>query len=207
MSGASGLMVGLLLAAGAGARYGGDKLMARLPDGRTLVEAAATAMSDALHRVVAIVRPGDPVLAGVLADAGCEIRVCPAAEEGMGASLACGAAHAADADGWVVGLADMPLIRRETIARVADLLTGEPRTIAAPVHEGRRGHPVGFGRAYGPDLRALSGDTGARSVIESHRARLRTFETDDAGVLADVDTESDLRRLARMTITAAEEGA
>ncbi|MES1944471.1 hypothetical protein PC39_10157 [Salinisphaera sp. PC39] len=200
-------MVGLLLAAGAGARYGGDKLLARLPDGRTLADASASAMAGVLQRVVAIVRPGDRVLAGVLAEAGCEIRVCRTAEEGMGASLACGVAHTADADGWIVGLADMPLIRRETIARVADLLTGEPRAIAAPVHEGRRGHPVGFGRAHGPDLRALGGDRGARPVLESHRAWLRTFDTDDAGVLADVDTDSDLRRLACMAMTATEEGA
>lgn len=113
----------------------------------------------------------------------------------MGASLACGVEHTADADGWIIGLADMPFIRRGIIARVAELLDGAPWAIAAPTHGGRRGHPVGFGRAYGPDLRALGGDVGARSLLNTHRARLRTFDTDEPGVVIDVDTESDLRRI------------
>lgn len=185
------MITGVLLAAGAAERYGADTLVAALPDGRGVAAAAAAAMVQALPRVLAVVRPGSTELAAALRAAGCKVCPCERADEGMGASLACGVAACPDADGWVVGLADMPWIRADTIARVAAALA-DGAAVAAPVHGGRRGHPVGFAAALGAELTALAGDQGARAVVAAQRERLRLVETDDPGVLLDVDTPRDL---------------
>lgn len=189
------MIVGILLAAGAARRFGSDKLLARLPDGRTVAGASAAAMVAALGQVMAVIRPDNLALGRDLAAAGCRVTHCPAADEGMGASLACGVAAVPDATGWVVGLADMPAISRDTIAQVGDKLLGCDEGIVAPAYHGTRGHPVGFGRAYGDALRALGGDAGARSIVQSNRRHLSVFETEDPGILLDVDRPSDLCRV------------
>ena len=191
-------IVGLLLAAGEGARFGGGKLMARVPRtahgvsaGTPIGAAAAMHMMAALNDVVAVIRPRDAMLEHALAATGARVIACDRAAEGMGATLACGVAASKDADGWIVALADMPWIAPTSIAAVADALR-EGSEIAAAHFEGKRGHPVGFAKKYGPVLAALTGDEGARSVIAARQWALQLVEVDDPGVLRDVDRPSDL---------------
>lgn len=184
---------GILLAAGRGARFdpsgARNKLLQPLTDGRPVALAAAHAMLGALPRVIAVLRPDADALAALLEDAGCEIIICPDAASGMGASLAYGIARAADADGWIVGLADMPHLRGDTVQSIARALA-EGVQIAAPFHAARRGNPVGFGRMHRQALLSLSGDTGARALLGMHP--VTAIDTDDTGVLRDIDTPADL---------------
>ncbi len=111
----------------------------------------------------------------------------------MGASLACGVAASAAADGWVIALADMPWIEAGTIGKVAAAVAqGAP--IAVPVVAGRRGHPVGFGAAFRDALTALGGDRGAKRLLEAHPHAVREIVVADRGILRDVDTPEDLAR-------------
>jgi molybdenum cofactor cytidylyltransferase len=184
--------VGILLAAGRGTRFGGHKLLHPLADGTPLGVASARALRATIERVVAVVRPGDAALAAALGEAGCEILYCERADAGMGASLASGVAHAADASGWVVALADMPYVRTDTIAAVV-LALREGASIAAPVlADGRRGHPVGFAAQWRHDLAALGGDAGARRLLREHATRVRWLPSDDAGCVVDIDVAADL---------------
>jgi len=190
--------VGILLAAGRGARFGGAKLLAPLPApshgaaaGTPVGAAAALHLLAALGQVVAVVRPGDTLLHDVLAATGARVVVCPRAEEGMGASLACGVAAAPADAGCIVALADMPWIAPATIARIAQALR-DGASIAAPVHRGERGHPVGFAARHRAALLALSGDEGARSVVALDPAAVTAIGVDDPGVVRDVDRPADL---------------
>jgi molybdenum cofactor cytidylyltransferase len=61
-------------------------------------------------------------------------------------------------------LGDMPLVAPDELAAIAAAVDG-PEAVAVPVHAGRRGNPVGFGRAWFPRLAALTGDRGARALI------------------------------------------
>ena len=192
-------LAGLLLAAGAGARFGGSKLLAPLPAashgvaaGTPIGVAACLHLVAALPRVVAVVRPGDVAVADRLRDTGAEVVVCERAYEGMGVSLASAVQAAADAGGWIVALADMPWIAPATIAAVADALHAGA-SIVAPAYGAERGHPVGFARAHYAALAALRGDEGAKTVVAAHAASLRIVEVDDAGVVRDVDHPTDLR--------------
>ena len=66
--------------------------------------------------------------------------------------------------------------------------------VVVPVWQGRRGHPVGFRACYFPELCQLSGDSGARAVLQRHRSSLLQLPVDDPAVLRDVDTVGDLPR-------------
>ena len=92
----------------------------------------------------------------------------------------------------MVALADMPWILPSTIARVASAVA-EGSPVAAPFHHGMRGHPVGFSAACFAALAALTGDDGAKSVVEAHRDMLARIDVDDDGTLCDIDTPADLR--------------
>lgn len=191
-------IVGVLLAAGRGVRFGGDKLLAPLPvavgevpAGTPIGVASARNLGAALAEVLVVTRPGEPLLAARLRAEGARTIECPDAQRGMGATLACGVAASSDADGWLIALADMPWVTPATIAAVAAALASGA-DIAAPVYRGTRGHPVGFARSHRRALLACSGDEGARGVIAAHREHLVPVDVDDRGVVRDVDTPADL---------------
>lgn len=179
--------VGILLAAGASRRFGTDKRLHRLPDGTPMALASARRLLAACPRSLAIVRPGDDVLATLLTRAGMPVIVCPDAELGMGHTLAAGVAAAAEASGWLVALADMPYIAGGSyLAVIAALADGA--AIARPTFEGRPGHPVGFSAAFKTELLGLRGDRGGKAIIDAHREALRLCPVDDPGVEHDIDT-------------------
>jgi molybdenum cofactor cytidylyltransferase len=187
-------IVGVLLAAGQGTRFGGDKLLAAMADGTPVGVAAARNLAAAVGEVIAVVRPEDARLIHLLAATGVTIERCPAAWKGMGSSLAHAVEASAGAVGWIVALADMPRVRPQTIRAVAAALESGA-ALVAPAYRGSRGHPVGFARQYGARLAALTGDAGARDILRAERDRMQLIECDDPGVLADVDTPADLDTL------------
>ncbi len=184
-------IVGLLLAAGSASRFGADKLRHALPHGVPIAVQSARHLKLEVARVVAVVRPASDELARALRDEGCEIAVCENAAEGMGASLACAARAAGEADAYLVALADMPFVRRTTIAAVREALAGGAR-LAAPYFRARRGHPVGLAGVFYKDLLTLSGDAGARKLVSEHEHALMKIPVGDPGVIRDIDTPGDL---------------
>src|ERR1700712_5563282 len=117
------LATGLLLAGGRGSRFDPtgvqNKLLAPLADGTPVARAAAQRLLLSVPRVLAVVRPGAEALAHVLNDAGCEVIFSDNAQRGMGASLAAGVHASADAEGWIVALADMPWVSPHTIESIS----------------------------------------------------------------------------------------
>lgn len=186
-------LVGVLLAAGSGSRFGGDKLLARLDDGEAIGERALANLSAAVDSVIAVIRPDDDALARALAQGGARVTACPKAADGMGESLAWGVRSAPVAAGWVVALADMPWIASATIIGIADALRAGA-LLAAPSFRGARGHPVAISTRYFGDLCALTGDEGAKHILGANADSLTLIETDDPGVVRDVDTGQDLDR-------------
>lgn len=190
----------VLVAAGQGSRFrGGQKLNQRLHGDSILAITLGHALATRLPVVVvttaslaATVRhePGKSQFV-ILPDAG-----SPAAPElGMGYSIAVGVQASADAFGWLILPADMPLIQTSTLLAVAAQLSRHPLVFAQ--FRGQRGHPVGFAAALRAELLSLSGDAGARSILARHPAR--GVEIDDPGVLIDIDNEADLARVSRLT--------
>jgi molybdenum cofactor cytidylyltransferase len=184
-------IVGILLAAGAGTRFGADKLVHPLADGTPIAVASARHLAAAIPGSVAVIRPGSHALEGALAEEGLRVTACPRAKDGMGESLAHAARATHDADGWVVALADMPFVRPDTIRLVAERLAAGA-SIVAPRYRGQRGHPVGLAARYLAELEALKGDEGARAILKRDAALIELIDCDDPGILRDVDTPADL---------------
>jgi molybdenum cofactor cytidylyltransferase len=191
-------IAGLLLAAGRGERFGGGKLTHPLPGtGMPLVVAAWRNLRETVADAAAVVRLGDRAVLSALTAAGARVIVCDDAGEGMARSLACGVRGTSYATGWIIALGDMPAVSAATLNGIRSALeAGAP--IVLPVHDGRRGHPVGFSARFRDDLVALRGDVGAREIVQTHAAQVLALEVADPGVLADVDTREDLASLARL---------
>ncbi len=113
---------------------------------------------------------------------------------GMGHSLASAVASTQDAQGWVVALGDMPAIYPDTIKLIARQLRDHQR-ITLPVYEGKQGHPVGLPRHLRAPLEQLTGDAGARMLIQANSENVLRITVSDPGVLQDVDTIADLNAL------------
>jgi molybdenum cofactor cytidylyltransferase len=180
--------VGLLLAAGYGRRYGSDKRKACLPAGTPLLLASLRAAEAVMDEVWVVLRPEDDLEDLALAGHTRIVR-CEHAHHGMGSSLACGVqaiSQASDAKALMLLLGDMPWIRPGTL----ETLLGQAAedSIVVPLAAGRRGHPVIFGRHFWPELMALEGDQGARSVLARYREAVIQVETQDSRILLDVDT-------------------
>lgn len=183
-------VTGVLLAAGRAERFGGDKLLARFTDGPDAGAAigvvACRNLLTALDDALAVVRPGDDALTRALAALDVRIVVAERADDGLGASIAAAVSAAAATDGYVLALGDMPYVRPATIVRVAAALTANA-SIVAPRYRGERGHPVAFSRVHRDELLALTGDRGARSIVERRRAALALIDVDDPGIVRDID--------------------
>jgi molybdenum cofactor cytidylyltransferase len=182
---------GILLAAGASTRFGSDKLLYPLGDGRSVAVTALANLRAAIPQVIAVVRPGVPVLEHRLSEAGATVVVCADADQGMGTSLAMAVSVSGATGGWVIALGDMPYVQPQTITKTAAALAaGAP--IVAPCYHGERGHPVGFSARFRRELEALRGDEGARALLKQYAHMLQLFDVDDPGVRRDIDTPADL---------------
>ena len=98
-------------------------------------------------------------------------------------------------DSLAVCLADLPLLKAETINNIikdGDNLSSEEmrRTIIVPTWQGKRGHPVIFGRDFWPELMQLNGDRGGGAVLKKYPHRCLFYETTGAEILTDCDTWS-----------------
>ncbi|MFM1959686.1 MAG: hypothetical protein RL588_1203 [Pseudomonadota bacterium] len=190
----------ILLAAGAGRRFGGGKLLAPWRGAPLVAGAVRAALATPSGQVI-VVTGTDPGPVGDACRAAAErlggagrlqIVHAPDHAEGMGASLRAGvAALPPGLKGVFVFLGDMPDVPEAVLPPlIAAVEAGAPA--AAPHHDGRRGHPVLFSARLFPDLASASGDAGAREVLSGLGETLARVETSDPGVLFDVDRQEDL---------------
>ena len=182
----------LLLAAGGSTRMrGGDKLLEAVEGEPLLRRSARTALDSAAEETLVVL--GANRTAREAAVAGLPVRRVANAgwEEGMGTSIAAGAAALSSGmSGVLVMAADMPDLTPGLIDRlIAALPADDSRVIARPCTDGGvPGNPVLFGAAHLPALAALRGDTGAREVVAANRADLRLVPAEDNACLLDLDT-------------------
>ena len=193
----AGLPVGcVVLAAGASARFGGNKLLAPFR-GEPLIRRALAAVPAPMLAAAAVVTRFDEIK--TLAEAAgflCVWNPCPAL--GQSHSVRLGVEALTGACPGLAGIlflpADQPLLRRESVEALLARFWEEPEAILAASSGGVRGSPCLFPAWAFSELLALTGDTGGGAVIRRHPEALRLMEL-PAPELRDADTPGALRAL------------
>ncbi len=186
----------IVLAAGRSERFGPQKL-ALSHSGVPLVQYALRAALGGCDGPVVLVTGHEAravrEAAGVLLDdPRVDVVTNPDPGRGMGSSLASGI-EAVDGDAVMIFLADMPRVDADLASRVVDLYRRSAARVAAPLVEGRTGHPVILHADLFPALARLEGDRGARLIVERNAERTALLAGVDPATQRDVDTPADLR--------------
>ncbi|WP_207282670.1 NTP transferase domain-containing protein [Pseudomonas sp. FW300-N2F2] len=181
----------IILAAGTGSRFrriagpDKDKLLADCTgrDGalRSVIEQVLVNLPASLERRVLVTSKDRPQAIRMAQAYGCD--VVELDSPGLGDSIAAGVQACPELDGWLMVLGDMPFILPSSIEQVVAGIRADG--ISVPVLAGEYGHPVGFGRGFGPKLMALTGDRGAKVLFAG--AQVVEVPVDDPGVTWDVD--------------------
>jgi molybdenum cofactor cytidylyltransferase len=194
----SRLLVGaVLLAAGTSSRMrGANKLLTEL-DGVPLVRRTALeVLASSASPVVVVLGHRNVEVAAALVGLDVQRVVNAEYRAGLATSLGAGIRALGDRlDGVVVCLGDMPFVRAADVdTLIGAFEASQGRDIVVPIHEGRRGNPVLWPRAYFHELQRLEGDTGARALLVAHAPRVRSVVVETPGVLIDLDTPEDVER-------------
>ncbi|HJU65999.1 MAG TPA: nucleotidyltransferase family protein [Gemmatimonadaceae bacterium] len=178
----------IVLAAGAGTRFGEPKAGARLPSGERFIDVVVGLACEAgAAPIVAVVPPGFEVPPRA------RPVINPHAQGEQMQSVRLGLAHLASssAQGVLLWPVDHPLVSLESVLAVVDGFKRTRAPVVLPTYEGRRGHPVFFARETWLDLVAVQ-DGGARMVVHGYGSRLLEVPVPDGGILKDIDTRADL---------------
>ncbi|MFI5253297.1 MAG: NTP transferase domain-containing protein [Bacteroidota bacterium] len=184
------MTVGIILAAGESVRMGAPKAL--LPLGgksfiRTIIENHFRAGVD---RVIVVLGAQADVLRAEVEPLNVAIAINKDYQRGQLSSVHAGVKTAVEfaPDAILLHPVDHPFILSGTIRAMIETFSNAPGGIIIPVHKGKRGHPVLFSATLVPDLLAAPHDIGARAVVWNHSADVYELETDDSGVLKNIDT-------------------
>lgn len=190
----------IVLAAGLSRRMGRPKLLLEL-EGRPIIRhAVERVFSSGILQVLVVTGPEHEDLARALHGLPVRFVVNETPEAGQGSSVSAGVrALPAGTTAVLIALGDQPGVPAEVIPALLDALKLAGKTVAAPRYADGLGNPVLFAASVLPELLALSGDRGARAVVERDPSRLAVVEI-ASPMPRDIDTPEDYERLSASTI-------
>lgn len=202
------MITGILLAAGRSQRMGQPKLL--LPwHGVPLVRhVARLALRSGIDELIVVLGHRAAHVDAALAALPLRIVQNEDFLEGQSTSLRAGLAALSDtAEAVIVLLADQPLLQPATIDALIACYREHAPLIVVPRYSGQRGNPVLFAQPLFPALQMITGDQGARAVIQEHRDRVQWLDTIDEGVLLDLDTPDMYQQLIEREADSSADGA
>jgi len=189
------VIAALLLAAGRSERFGGDKLLAPL-HGRPVLFWSAAAIATEVDALYLVVPPGAAARVSAVEGIPSVVVEHAGRDAGMASSIGAGvAALPAGVEAVLIALADQPLVSPDVVRRLCARWRDGGVDAVVPRYRDGRGHPVLFGRATFSALTALTGDSGARAVLDSLGDAVAVVPVEDTTPV-DVDTPEALRALA-----------
>ncbi len=187
---------GIVLAAGNSRRMGENKLLLPFRGKPILQHVIDAAHFSSLSPLLLVLGLGDSTLLKAVDTRSARIIENPDKESGYGSSLQAGLSPLKDCcTGVMFLLGDQPLLRTETIETLITAFQKEPERWIAPSWKGQRGNPVITPAAWFDRIFALDGDTGPRKHLNDPAAHLKTIAVEDRGVIFDIDSPEDYRRL------------
>lgn len=182
----------VVLAAGAGRRFGGDKMLASI-EGQPLIRVVAGAYAELCGQVTVVIS-ADPRLREALDGLPADIVVNENASEGIASSIRAAVSHSRKHPALMIALGDEPKVDRSLVMRVMQLWHETRAPVVVPRYSDEPGHPVLFDEALYDDLLGLKGDRGAKGLIDRFGDRVLSVEVAGSRPL-DIDTTHDLERL------------
>ncbi len=180
----------IVLAAGEGRRFGGNKLT--IPIGGEPVITRVLKALTSIDRVVIVGAYAEELMQYLRNEV---VIYNPNYREGISTSIKLGLRFFQDYDAVLIVLGDMPLITRETISKIINAYH-EGCTAVIPTYKGLRGNPVLIHRSLFNELTRLKGDVGARELLRD-RADVCYVECGPE-VIMDIDTPDDLAKIERI---------
>lgn len=180
----------VILAAGASQRFGSDKMRYQIAGRQSMIELTADLYLSVFDRVSVVTSTGQAPEHPLVDWPNVQLVSAVRARFGISQSLIAGLQANLRADAVMIALGDMPYIEVGSIRKLC--AAASPAHIVVPVSNGREGNPVIFGSEFFKQLQLLSGDVGAKSVIQDHVDRVRSVELRDAGIFRDIDRPEDL---------------
>ncbi|MGH9862887.1 MAG: nucleotidyltransferase family protein [Candidatus Acidiferrales bacterium] len=192
-------IAGIILAAGASTRMGDDKALLRWGEKTFLEQLLATLKNSPVGLVrVVLGANAAAVQARLRFDPG-EVVINPAWERGQLSSLLAGldSLPAGMVEAAVVCLVDQPAVSSRLIQTLLEKFYETRKLIVTPIYRGKRGHPVLFSAALFEELRAAPLEAGARHVVRRHTADVQEVETEDEGVVLNINDRAAYEKILR----------
>ncbi len=183
-----------ILAAGASTRMGFPKQLLEFDGKPLLVHTVEAALASAAWPVVVVLGAQAEKIRPVLARFPVLVTENPAWSEGMAASIRAGVTtlqqFSRHLDAAVIALCDQPAFSAATIAQLVAVQRTTGRSIVAARYAGRHGAPALFLREHFPTLTALTGEEGARALLNDHPAGVAPVDLPELAL--DLDTPADV---------------
>ncbi len=195
------MIVAVVLSAGASSRMGRPKAL--LPvDGVPFIERIVRALERTeVNRTLVVLGHNAEAMREAIAYLGVDTVVNPDYARGQLSSLhtAIRALNGEPVEAILVHLVDHPFIESRLVDRMIERFRVEEKLIVVPRFNGRRGHPVLFSSKLFPEFLAASLDTGAKPVVRGHPEETLELDTEEAGILVDIDTPEEYRKHVKDT--------
>ncbi|HAU66877.1 MAG TPA: hypothetical protein DCW52_00610 [Gammaproteobacteria bacterium] len=197
----------VVVAAGSSRRFGSSKMQYVMSDGRVLLEhsldiyeSVGNIESIKITPVIVVLPPDNASLKKIVEARGAIAKDCPDSHQGMSASIKAGLSYAVSSttnlEACLIALGDMPYVAPKTIELLIN--SAQPNKIIIPYQfkadgKSKNGNPVIFGKEFFPEILALQGDKGAKSVLNANPQAQCFIEVQDAGIFQDIDRPEDLK--------------
>ena len=188
------MIAAVVLAAGLARRMGRQKLLLKL-QGKPVVRWAVERLVPHVGDIVVVTGQDDAAIREALSGLSLRFAVNPSPQAGQGSSIAVGVAALPPwTQAALIALGDQPRVPDAVVPALLAALERAGKAIVAPVYQGAQGTPVLFTAQIFAELKALTGDAGARAVVTRHPERVERVSF-DLPMPPDVDTPEDFARL------------
>ena len=186
-------MGAVILAAGLGKRFGGNKLLSEI-DGKVMYKHVLEEMAGIFGYDGICFVTSHAEIAEAVRKTGAQVVINPHPEDGISSSMRLGLAASMHSGSCIFAVADQPMISRESIEKLIDGYTESDKMMASMINkEGDFANPCIFASCYYDELMEIDGDKGGKSVIKRHPDDVYKCRARSEIELADIDTGDDLK--------------
>ena len=197
------MITAIVLAAGSSRRMGKDNKLLLPMQSQTVIETVVDHLLDLsdIEILVVLGYEADQVQS-VLGSRRVKMVVNKDHLKGMTTSIQCGIrAAAADSLGYLICLADLPLISSTTYQSIIQAflkkVAKQTNCILIPTHQSKKGHPIVFARHFKEAILNNTFMDGCKNIIQANQQHLHFFQSDDPSIILDMDTPSDYQKIRR----------